>query len=82
MIFREVRYKGERMTNEDAVALVQCAMRFDSEVTLESGARKMNGKSLMGVISLALQAGDGVTVIAHGDDETAAVDAVAQQLGK
>lgn len=82
MIFREVQYKSERMTNEAAVELVQSAMRFDSDVTLESGTRKMNGKSLMGVISLALQAGDSVTIIAHGDDESAAVAAVAELLGK
>ena len=82
MIFKEIQYEGERLTNEGAVKLVQRAMRYDSDITLESGLRKMNGKSLMGVISLGLKRGDKITVIANGDDERTAADDVAATLSR
>lgn len=80
MIFRETAYGGQRLSGEDAVRLVQRAMRYDSDITLESGLRKMNAKSLMGVISMGLKNGDKVTVIASGDDEIQAVDDLAGLL--
>lgn len=80
MIFKEITYADERLTGEEAVKLVQRAMRYDSDITLESGFRKMNGKSLMGILSLGLKKGDQVTVIAAGDDEGPAADDVADFL--
>lgn len=82
MIFKEIVFQRERLDNEGAVKLVQRAMRYDSDVTLEFGLRKMNGKSLMGVISMGLKRGDKLTVIANGDDERAALDDLAALLAE
>ena len=79
MVFKETTV-GRQFVNTDAQKLVMSGMRFDSEITLEMGTKKINAKSLMGVISLALRAGDAVTVIAKGDDQEAALDAVIQLL--
>ena len=60
--------------------LVQVACKFDSEITLESDNRKINAKSIMGMMSMPLNQGESVTVIAEGTDEQAAVDAIGSYL--
>lgn len=82
MIFKEVCIAKSRIDNAAAVAFVQRSMRYDSEITLELGTRKINGKSLMGVISMGLKKGDKLVVLAAGDDEKAAVDDLAAVLEK
>ena len=55
-------------------------MRFDSDITLEMGTKKVNAKSLMGVVSLALKRGNIITVITKGDDQEEALEAVIKIL--
>ena len=52
-----------------AAMLVQVASKHNSSVYLESEGRKVNAKSIMGMMSLALAPGESVTVIADGSDE-------------
>ena len=56
--------------------LVQKASMFDSKIYIEAEGKKVNAKSLMGMMSLGLNAGEEVTVIAEGTDENAAVDSL------
>jgi len=60
--------------------LVQVASKFESRIYLESADRKVNAKSIMGMMSLGLDIGDQVTVTAEGADEEAAVDAIENYL--
>ena len=53
--------------------LVQVASKYDSSVYLETAGKKVNAKSIMGMMSLGLDAGEIVTVTADGEDEAAAV---------
>lgn len=53
--------------------LVQVASKYDSSIYLETAGKKVNAKSIMGMMSLGLDAGETVTVTADGDDEAAAV---------
>ena len=53
--------------------LVQLASRFDSTVHIESQSKKVNAKSIMGMMTLSLNSGEAVTVIADGQDEADAV---------
>ena len=62
--------------------LVQVACRFDSDITLESNNRRINAKSIMGMMSLALQEGDEVTVVAEGEDEEKAAEGIKTFLKK
>ena len=48
--------------------LVQKASMFDSSVYLHVGDRKINAKSIMGMMSLNLGNGEGVTVVAEGKE--------------
>ena len=59
-----------------AGALVQLAGRFRCEIWLERNDMKMNGKSIMSVLSLAASKGMEVTVSAQGEDAEEAVAAI------
>lgn len=79
MVFRETEV-DRNFTQADAQKLVGSCMRYDSEILLEAGNRKINAKSLMGVISLALKTGDSITVIVKGDDQEEALNAAIRAL--
>lgn len=56
--------------------LVQVASQHESTVYIESEGKKVNAKSIMGMMSLGLDSGESVTVIADGKDEEAAVASI------
>lgn len=56
-----------------AAKFVNLASNFESEVELEKGSRKVNGKSIMGVMMLAAGKGSTVTLYTHGGDEDEAL---------
>lgn len=60
--------------------LVQVASKHSSSVYLETEGRKVNAKSIMGMMSLGLDSGEMVTVIADGPDEEEAVADMADYL--
>lgn len=60
--------------------LVQVASQHDSTVYLESEGKKVNAKSIMGMMSLGLDSDELVTVIADGPDEEVAVEDIAKYL--
>lgn len=53
--------------------LVQKASQHESSVYIESGDKKVNAKSIMGMMSLGLNSGETLTVVADGVDENDAV---------
>lgn len=61
-----------------AAKFVQLAGRFRSRVTVSRQGREMDGKSVMGLLLLAAAHGTAVTIAADGEDEQAAVDALAE----
>ena len=73
MVFKETTV-GHDFTRIDAQKFVAHCMRYDSEITLEMGTKKINGKSLMGVVSMVLKRGASVTVITKGDDQEDALN--------
>ena len=66
--------------NKQVTYFVQKANEFKSSVWLESENRKMNAKSLLGIMSLGIVPGASVTLSADGPDEAAAVDALEELL--
>ncbi|MBP8714804.1 MAG: HPr family phosphocarrier protein [Lachnospiraceae bacterium] len=54
--------------------LVQLASQHDSTIHIEVDGKKVNAKSIMGMMSLGLDNGESLTVTADGTDEQAAVD--------
>ena len=66
--------------NKQATYFVQKANEFESSIWLESQNRKMNAKSLLGIMSLGVITGAPVTLSAVGSDEEAAVTALEELL--
>ena len=64
------------LQNRQATYFVQKANEFDSSIWLESDNRKMNAKSLLGIMSLGIITGAVVTLSAVGTDAEAAVNAL------
>ena len=62
--------------NQQATYFVQKANEFESRIWLESDSRKMNAKSLLGIMSLSIVTGADVILSADGSDEEAAVNAL------
>ncbi|HAP03602.1 MAG TPA: HPr family phosphocarrier protein [Lachnospiraceae bacterium] len=62
--------------------LVQLANQFQSQVYIEMDTKKVNAKSIMGMMSLVLTRGTEVTIDAQGDDEEKAVVAIEEFLTK
>lgn len=60
--------------------LVQVASKHSSSVYLETEGRKVNAKSIMGMMSLGLDSGEMVTVIADGPDEEEAINNITDYL--
>ena len=74
MFIKEVLVRCESgLHNKQATYFVQKANEFESSIYLECGSRKMNAKSLLGIMSLGIVTGSIVNLIAMGPDAEAAV---------
>ena len=62
--------------NKQATYFVQKANEFNANIWLECGNRKMNAKSLLGIMSLGIITGATVTISAMGPDAEEAVNAL------
>ncbi|RFU67072.1 HPr family phosphocarrier protein [Bacillus sp. V59.32b] len=71
----EVRLKSG-LQARPAALFVQEATRFQSEVFLEKDGRKVNAKSIMGLMSLAVSTGSVIKLVVEGKDEQEAVEAL------
>ena len=66
--------------NKQATYFVQKANEFESNIFLESGNRKMNAKSLLGIMSLGIVTGATVMISADGKDAEVAVNSLDELL--
>lgn len=77
MFTKEIVVRCESgLHNRQATYFVQKANEFECSIWLESGSRKMNAKSLLGIMSLGVVTGAVVTLSATGSDEQRAVEAL------
>lgn len=82
MIKKSIRINLESGLEARPVALlVQEASRYESTIYIQSGDRRVNAKSIMGMMSLGLDNGERLEVSAEGIDEQAAVDGIERFLG-
>jgi phosphotransferase system HPr (HPr) family protein len=72
--------KAHEMDARRIALLVQTACGFDSDIRLRCEGRKMNAKSLMGVITLGITGGKDVEITAFGADEEKAAEGIAAFL--
>ncbi|RVU55085.1 HPr family phosphocarrier protein [Anaerosphaera multitolerans] len=76
--------KTVKLTNEDglharsAALFVRMANRFSSEITLQAHGDSVNGKSIIGIMSLGAFYGEEISITASGTDEEKAVESLVE----
>jgi len=81
MYSKEVLVRCESGLHRDQVTyFVQKANEFECSIWLESGSRKLNAKSLIGIMSMGIVSGVTVTLSANGPDAEKAVNALEELL--
>jgi phosphocarrier protein len=82
MLQREVEIRNKLGLHARASAkLTQLAARYQSEVQMSRSGRKVNAKSIMGVMMLAAGKGSKVVIETEGPDEEDAMEAIVALIG-
>ena len=77
MITKDITIRLENGLEARPVAmLVQEASKYESSGYLEAGTKKVNAKSIMGMMSLGLDAGETVKAVIDGPDEESAMEGI------
>ena len=63
-----------------AAVFVQTANRFEAEIEVQKEDLKVDGKSILGIMTLAAEMGSSITVRAAGKDAPAAMEALAKLI--
>ncbi len=80
---KEITVKTSSVYDARALAeLVALANNFAAHIIIEMGSRRVNVKSIMGVMGMGLDVGKVITIEAEGNDEEAAVTALEDFLTK
>ena len=75
MLTKEVIIQGSsELDSKFSAMLIQKASRFKSSIWIEKEERKANAKSLLGVLSLRIEEGSKIRILAEGEDEEVAVN--------
>lgn len=82
MIRRTVTINCEGLEARPIAMLVQKASQFASTVHIEVGTKKINAKSIMGMMSLSLCGGEQIVVVTEGSDEEAAANEIEAALNQ
>lgn len=77
----EVKLKSGLQARQAAL-FVQEANRYQSDVYLQKDEKKVNAKSIMGIMSLAISRGSSVVISADGSDEEQAVSGLITMIQK
>ena len=68
------------MESRPVAILVQIASQYQAKIYLECGNRRVNAKSIMGMMTLGLAEGAHVKVTADGSDEESAIEGIEKYL--
>ncbi len=82
MIKKVVTINCEGLEARPIAMLVQKASQFSSKVHIEIGNKKVNAKSIMGMMSLSVCGGDEVVIVTEGVDEAEAANEIEAYLNK
>lgn len=82
MIKKAVTINCEGLEARPIAMLVQKASQFSSTVHIEIGSKKVNAKSIMGMMSLSVCGGDEVVIVTDGADEETAANEIEAYLNK
>ena len=78
---KDITIQVDGSTETRPVALlVQVASQFRSDIYIESGNKRVNAKSIMGMMAMGLESGEEVTVSVNGEDEDEALEQIEAYL--
>lgn len=79
MIYKELVVRNyDGLKAKAAASFVQVANQFDSQILIEYANKKVNAKSIMGLLSLGVKYEESIYVFANGKDEKEAMEALAK----
>ena len=81
MIYKEIKIEMPGvLRSRNAANFVQVAGRYKSQLLIEFGNKKVNAKSMIGVLSLGVKTGDVICLIASGEDAELAMNSLERFL--
>lgn len=80
MIKKALTINCEGLEARPIAMLVQKASQFSSKVHIEIGTKKINAKSIMGMMSLSVCSGDEIMIVTEGEDEKEAASEIEAYL--
>lgn len=80
MVRLDAIFAAESLTPEFAAKLSECAAKYAAEVSLDCGGKQLRLDSLICILSMDLYRGVKVRVIAEGEDEEVAAQAIVAVL--
>ena len=83
MVSKDVQINFRTGSDARPIALiVQEASKYDSKIYLETDNKRVNVKSIMGMMSLVLKNGNTVSISADGPDEETAIENIAKKMSR
>ncbi|MFL6518467.1 MAG: HPr family phosphocarrier protein [Bacillus sp. (in: firmicutes)] len=83
MLVKQVEVKLKTgLQARPAALFVQEANRFSADIFLEKDGKKVNAKSIMGLMSLAVGSGVLIDIVADGEDEASAIEVLSDFIQK
>lgn len=77
MLYKDITVKNQvGLHARPATFFIQKANEFRSTIWVEKEERRVNAKSLLGILSLGIVGGTSIRIVADGSDEKEAVDAL------
>ncbi len=82
MLKKSMTVKFDQRSDVRPIAMfVQVASQYESSVYVDAEEKRVNAKSIMGMMTLGLQKGLKIVVTADGPDEIQAIDGIEEFLG-
>ncbi|AQQ09504.1 Phosphocarrier protein HPr [Sedimentisphaera cyanobacteriorum] len=63
-----------------AMQISEMASNFSSEITIANGENRVNGKSIMEIMTLVVPSGENITISAEGEDAIEALEALRELI--
>lgn len=81
MVTKKLTVNGDVLRSKKAGDFVELTSKFSSSVYLEQENKRINAKSIIGVLSMNLNDGDEIFVLTSGEDEDRAMTTVEEYIG-
>ncbi len=82
MVTKQLSVRGNLLRSAKAGNFVDVVSGFNSSIYFEQENKRINAKSIIGVLSMNLNDGDEIRVLADGSDEEQAIEAVNSYIEK